>query len=283
MTSTLATPATNAVSNAGVRGRWNARRWLSVSAAAWFAIATFGQLLFVTYVIGFYGRSMLAGEPERWNRVSGHLYNAGDAAGNLAMGGHVLLAVVILVGGALQLTPWLRRVAPVVHRWNGRVYLSTALVMCVSGLYLTWVRGSVGDFTQHVGISVNAVLILLFGGMAWRAAVAHDFARHRQWALRLYLAVAGVWFFRISLMAWLIYHRAPVGFDPNTFTGPLLSTLIFAQTLVPLAVLEVYLRAQRSSSAGVQGGVAAALALLSLLTLFGAAAAAAGMWLPKLS
>jgi uncharacterized membrane protein len=249
---------------------------------AWFVVAAIGQGLFALYVALFYGGSMLAGEPERWNRVSRHLYNAGDMPGNLAMGAHVLLAVVILLGGVLQLSPALRRAAPQLHRWNGRVYLTTAAVMCVSGLYMVWVRGSVGDTAQHIAISLNALLILLFGGLALREVRAGRLAQHREWAMRLVLAVAGVWFFRITLMAWVIAHRAPVGFDPKTFTGPFLTTLAFAQTLVPLAVLQLYFFAQRSGRPSVQRMTTATLALLTVLTAAGVAGAVLGMWLPHL-
>jgi hypothetical protein len=254
-------------------------RW---AAAAWFGVATLGQLFFAFYVLVFYGGSLLAGAPERWNRVAPHLYKLGDTLGNAALGSHVMLAVIVLAGGALQLTPWLRRTAPTLHRWNGRLYLGSVLLICLLGLYMTWIRGSVGDLTQHLGISLNAVLVFAFGTLAWRAAVAKRFAAHREWALRLYLAVAGVFFFRISLMAWVIYHRAPVGFDPHTFTGPFLSFLIFAQTLIPLAVLELYLRAQRSPSPATKTSVTVLLALLTVLTLLGIAAASLAMWLPKL-
>ncbi len=257
-------------------------RGLRNAALAWFAVATLGQLMFVVYILGFHGAAVLAGELERWNRVAPHLYRAGDTLGNATLAAHALLAAVVVGGGALQLTPWLRRVAPAVHRWNGRLYLSVALLMCLSGFYMVWVRGTIGSTTQHLGITLNGVVTLICGFMAWRHAVARRLVQHREWALRLYLAVLGVWFFRIGLLAWVIAHRAPVGFDPKTFTGPFLVFLSYAQFLVPLAVLELYLRAQRSARPGVQTGVAITLAALTVLTLLGSAGASMAMWLPHL-
>jgi hypothetical protein len=126
---------------------------------------------------------------------------------------------------------------------------------------------------------LNALLILWFAAMALTTARARQFAEHRRWALRLYLVVAGVWFFRVGLMAWLLVWRAPVGFDGKTFTGPLLTGLAFGQTLVPLAVLELYLR---SKTPGAQRGLAVVLAMLTVVTAVGIVGATMGMWLPRM-
>ena len=101
-------------------------------------------------------------------------------------------------------------------------------------------------------------------------------------ALRLFLVVSGVWFFRIGLMLWIVVNRGPAGFDPVTFSGPFLTILSFAQYLLPLAVLELYFRAQRSTMAGVHVSMAAGLTVLTLVTAGGIAAATMLMWLPRL-
>ena len=77
-------------------------------------------------------------------------------------------------------------------------------------------------------------------------------------------------------MLWLIIWQAPVGFDPKTFTGPFVYTLAFAQFLLPLAVLELYLRARGRSMA-----LAVTLGLLSLATAGGIFGATMGLWLPR--
>ncbi|QXP44925.1 hypothetical protein FM038_25960 [Shewanella eurypsychrophilus] len=68
------------------------------------------------------------------------------------------------------------------------------------------------------------------------------------WAIRLFIVMGGVWFFRIGLMLWLMIHQAPVGFDPKTFEGPFLSFLGFAQYLIPLAVAQLYFAASDSNT-----------------------------------
>ncbi|MGH8464227.1 MAG: hypothetical protein ACRER5_08770, partial [Pseudomonas sp.] len=128
-----------------------------------------------------------------------------------------------------------------------------------------------------------AVLILWFVVMAWQSARKRAFDQHRRWALRLFLVVSGVWFFRIGLMLWLALNQAPVGFDPKTFTGPTLTALSFLQTLLPLAMLQGYFQAQNSRSPGVRWLATLTFGLATLATLLGSAAATMIMWWPNMS
>lgn len=270
--------------------RIGARRWqrlaapaLRASATFWFGTAVLGQLLFAGYVAGFYGRTALQGRPQAWNEVLPHGYVAGDTFFNFVLALHLLFALAILLGGALQLIPKIRRAAPAFHRWNGRIYLLLTAVLSIGGLIMVWVRGGVvGDLSQHIAISLNALLILGFSGRAWGHARARRFDAHRRWALRLFLAVSGVWFFRVGLMLWIVVNQGPVGFDPKAFAGPVLTFLAFAQYLVPLGVLQLYFLAQQGRNPHGQFAMAAGLGILTLLMMVGIAAAAAFMWWPQL-
>ncbi|KKO64087.1 hypothetical protein VM94_02229 [Janthinobacterium sp. KBS0711] len=260
---------------------WAARA-LSASARFWFLATVIGQLFFAAYIVALYGGTAARGNLPGWNAVMSHGHVPGDGAGNVATGIHLLLAAILMLGGALQLVPQVRRHLPALHRWNGRVYLAGAVLAALSGLYMLWWRGAVGDTTQHLGISLNAVLILVFAGLALKKVLRGDIAAHRRWALRLFLAVSGVWFFRVGLMCWLAVNGGPAGFDPQTFTGPALSILAFAQYLLPLAVLEAYLRCRDGGNAMLRLGMAAVLALLTVAMSAGIAVAAMGMWLPRM-
>ena len=254
---------------------------LRIAAAAWFVVTALGQLMFVIYIAGFYGVATARGDLAAWSKVMPHGYVAGDTFGNTVVGFHLLFAALIMLSGAVQLIPAVRRVVPKLHRWNGRFYLFAALLMSVGGLLMVGTRGTVGG-SSHVAISLNAVLILLFGGMALRNALARRFAEHRRWALRLFLAVSGVWFFRIGLMGWIMLNQGPVGFDPETFTGPFLTFLGFAQYLIPLALLQAYFYAQDRGTAVARYAMTGTLAVGTLVTLVGTAAATMMMWLPYL-
>ena len=262
------------------RPRSQADAALHTTARLWFVVATCGQWLFALYVAAYYGGSALRGNLDAWNVVFPRAHVAAAPISNAVTAMHLLFAVVIAVGGPLQLIPQLRARLPVVHRWTGRTYLIAVVAASLAGLYLVWIRGgAAGDTTQHVGLSLGAVLVIGFASMALRTARARDFAAHRRWALRLFLAASGVWFFRVGLMLWLVVNRAPVGFDPKTFSGPFLSVLSFVDYLFPLLVLELYFRARASTDNRTKGLMAAGLLALTGAMGVGIGAAALMMWL----
>ena len=277
-TSLAATHSTNIRSARADR----ARRALNAAAASWYVVAVFGQLIFAVYIVGFYGRAAVLGQFATWNKVLAHGYIPGDTLGNLVVSLHLAFAALITAGGAVQLISGVRRLFPTFHRWNGRAYLLLAVAQGVGGLIMVWTRGTVGDLSQNIAISINALLIILCAGMTLRHALARRIDVHRRWALRLFLVVSGVWFFRIGLMFWIVINRGPVGFDPHTFTGPALTTLAFAQYVLPLAVLELYFRAHKSIASGMRTTMAMGIGALTLVTAAGIAAATMIMWLPHL-
>lgn len=258
-----------------------AQRWLKAAATSWFAVAIVGQFMFVAYVIGFYGRTAAAGRFESWNNVMPHGYVAGDGFGNLVVILHLAFTVVVLTGGALQLIPMVRRRWPRFHRWNGRIYLFCVVVISLGGLHIIATRGAIGRPLQTLAVGINALLILAFAWLALHHARAGRIDRHRRWALRLFLAVSGVWFFRIGLMFWIVVNQGPRWFDANTFRGPFLIFLGFAQYALPLLVLELTLRAQDHGGPRRRIAMAIALAVLTLVTAVGIIAASALLWLPR--
>lgn len=255
---------------------------LKFAATSWFVVAALGQLMFVAYLFGFYGRTALLGQFEAWNQVFPRSHIAGAPVHNVVVAMHLAFAALITGGGLLQLTTGVRRLFPRFHRWNGRVYLVAAFVMGVGGLVMVWTGTNVGDLSQHIAISVNAVLIMLCAVMVLRHALARRFALHRRWALRLFLVVSGVWFFRIGLTLWIMLNQAPVGFDPDTFTGPALTTIAFAQYLLPLAVLQLYFYTQDHAGSRGHAVMAGGLLASTLVTAAGIVAASMMLWLPHL-
>jgi uncharacterized membrane protein len=258
-----------------------ATRALATAAAAWFVVAVLGQLVFAAYVLAFYGGAAATGQFERWNKVLPHGYVAGDLMGNLVVVLHLALAVVVMAGGALQLVPAVRRRWPRFHRWNGRVYLASVLVVALGGMIMKTTRGSGGAMWQDLGISLNALLIVVFAALAITYARARRLAAHRRWALRLFLAASGVWFFRIGLMFWIVVNRGPAGFDPRTFRGPTLSVLAFAQYALPLLVLELYFLAQQRGGPRAKAAMSAGLIAAALVTAAGSVAATRMLWAPR--
>jgi uncharacterized membrane protein len=260
-------------------GSRTALRW---AAQFWFAVTAIGMWIFVLYVARYYAPLLFAHGPV--GLAEAHLPNGyveGDPTGNVAMLAHLLLAILIIGGGPLQLIPWIRGRLPRFHRINGRIYVATAALSALAGLYMVWTRGTVGGPALKIGISLDGLLILLFAVQTVRYAVARDIATHRRWALRLFLVTSAVWFYRVGLMGWMMTTKG-IGVDMKTFSGPFLDILAYAQYLLPLAVMEIYFRAKQSFGAGGRYTVASTLFVLTLLEAVGIFAATMVLWLPRL-
>jgi len=255
---------------------------LKASGVFWYLVAIPGQLYFAFYTAVYYGGSALRGDLSAWGEVMPHGIEPGDTAANVAISVHLAFVSVMIAAGAIQLVPQVRAVAPRVHHWSGRVFLLGATVLALSGLVLVATRGSALGAPGDVSISLNAALILVFATLALREAVARRIDSHRRWALRLFLAASGVWFFRVGLLFWLAVHQAPVGFDPERFRGPFLVFLGFAQYMLPLAVLHAYFAAGDGARAAPKLLVAALVVVLTLAMGFGVIAAVMGLWAPRL-
>jgi|SRR5579871_318361 len=252
---------------------------LKAATRFWFGITVLGQLAFGFAVASFYGMTALRGDYHGWKFTHGFI--PGVTRGNWAVVVHVITAAIIMLAGAIQLVPQVRNRFPAFHRWNGRTYMLSTIALSVAGVYMHWVRGSVGDVWQHIGGTLNALLIWIFAALALRYALARDFKTHRRWALRMFLVVSGSWFIRIMLFLTLLIFRGPVGFDPATFTGGYLTFLSFAQYLIPLGVLELYFLAQDHPSALRRMAMAGALFVLTLFMAVGLFALTTGIWVPQ--
>ncbi|TKT84880.1 DUF2306 domain-containing protein [Dyadobacter frigoris] len=263
---------------------FHAPRILNLAASAWLTTASVGQWVFGFYIISFYGKSTAAGEFEKWNRVLPHGYVEGDWKGNLIVGLHVLLAAVIVIGGPLQLIPALRAQFPRFHRLLGRIYVTIAILVASAGLFMIWTRGGIGDSTQRISISIQAIYIISFAVLAIRCARSRQLEKHRRWALRLYMVVNGVWFFRVGLMFWILVNGGPAGFDRETFTGPFLTTLSILTYAIPLSliILEMYFFAQKNQGKVFTIATSALILIFTVIMGIGIFGATMGMWLPRL-
>ncbi len=250
------------------------------SAITWFAVAAIGQVAFVWMILAHYGGNTLVGNFAGWNDkplIKG--YVSGDTAGNTVFAVHVLLAAAVTTGGLLQLVPALRRRTPRLHRWVGRAFFSIAIVMAASGLWLTWVRHTYLSVISGLAASLDGVLILAFVAVAWGYALKRDFVAHRRWALRAFMVVNGVWFLRIAMMAWVLASGGGIGMNDN-LSGPADITIQFGAYLVPLAVLEAYLRAQSSGQRSTKRAAAGLIFVSSAVTALGTVGAVMFMWWP---
>ncbi|MGQ0534393.1 MAG: DUF2306 domain-containing protein [Caulobacteraceae bacterium] len=240
---------------------------LGAAAALWFFVTLIGQWVFLYYLVAFYGPGAMSGDFASWNRhpMIDHPFVPGDIGGNIAFAAHILFAVIIILGGTLQLVPQIRRHAPALHRWNGRVFVVCAMLAALAGLYMVWIRDDSPDGgVDDIIISGNAVLILLFGALAWAAGMARNIASHRRWALRMFMVTNGVFWLRLGFSAWILLTQS----QPSTLTFYLFTALSY---LLPLAVLEIYLRAKDSGAIAkvTAAGIVFASSVYIALGIFG--------------
>jgi len=247
---------------------------LRSAAGCWFFVTLIGQWLFFYYIVVRYYPSTLSGHFEDWKSA----YILDDIAGNLAFATHVLLAAVVAFGGLLQLIPRIRQRAIAVHRWNGRAFLVAAILAACGGFYIIWVRNArylrfEPAMVNAVSVSLNALLIFVFVALAWRAARVRDIDRHRRWALRTLMVVNGPgYFIRLATAGWSVF--APGVGMARFGDGPMNYFFKFASYLLPLAVLELYLRARAGSSAFARFATAIVIIALTAYTAAGTLAEA---------
>jgi uncharacterized membrane protein YozB (DUF420 family) len=260
----------------------DARSVLRWAATTWFAVAVVGQAAFIYFILAFYGTRTASGRFAAWNDkplITG--YVQGDHAGNAMFAAHVLLAAVVTLAGLAQLVPPLRRAAPALHRWTGRTFLVVACFLALSGVWMTIARGSYLSAVSAVAIALDAVLILVFAVLAWRAALARRFDRHRRWAMRTFMVVSGVWFLRVGLMGWIVVNGRPVGMT-HRMDGPADIVLVFGSYLIPLAILELYFAAERGAAPAPKLAVGVLILASAAYVAVGTFGAIMMMWGPHL-
>ncbi len=257
------------------------RGLLKASAVTWFSVAALGQFAFALYIFLFYGGAAIAGDWEAWTARLIVGFVEADVLGNLNVLAHMLLAFIICVGGPLQFVPAIRKRFPVFHHWVGRTYALAAVLISLGGLYLTWSRGMAG-LVNEIGISVNAILILIFAGYTVRNALKRRFDRHHRWALRLFMVASGVWFFRVGFGFWFIITGGTMPGVGPMLNGPFDYFLAIGSYVLPLVILETYLHARDKGGAAVRHAASALVFSAAAVTGVGIVGAAMIFWLPTL-
>jgi len=269
---------TPAVPNSAPTASTTGHRALAAAARFWWLAAALGQAMFLIYIFVAYVPATLTGNFAAWpGMIKGYI--PGDTTGNLAVGAHMLMAAVVTFGGALQLVPQIRRQAPQLHRWIGRIFLVAAIGASLGGIWMIWVRGATLGTANSYGTSGNALMIMVFAGLAWRAALQRDFVSHRRWAMRTFIVANGVWFLRVGAIG---VGAAAIGLGLKIDQEAFFNIMLFACYLVPLAILELYFLAQTRGAAA-RLAMAIGLTLATLLMSVGIIGAWFALFAPALA
>lgn len=242
-----------------------------------FSTGIVGQFIFVLYILIFYSWVLWGGAYEKLN---GHGVIEGDTMGNFMLGVHVALAAVVMLGGPLQFSQRIRKRYPSFHRWNGRVFYVIAGVVVFAGLFMNATRGAHGGIVLALGNGLNALLIGGFSFMAWRTAIQKDFTAHKQWAIRAFVMVSGVWFFRVGYGLWILLTGFTAMGVNESLSGPFDRFLAFGHSLVPLALVELYFLAKASNKLQVKRIASISMYVLTVLLAAGIVMVSVVFWFP---
>lgn len=126
---------------------------------------------------------------------------------------HVAASGVAMILGAFQFLKPLRRKAPPVHRWMGRVYVLACVVGGLAGgsIALSSTAGPIAGW----GFFMLAVLWVPFTLMALFAAMRRDFTSHEIWMIRSFALTFGAVTLRLQLP--LAGYLGATGVIPSDF------------------------------------------------------------------
>lgn len=239
--------------------RWTeaALKWAGVALAGvvWVSSAIFGA-----YILAFYGGAIPAGTMEQWNATLPKLYEAHTPVASFGMGLHFLAGATLLLLGPIQLVGAVRRKAPAVHHWIGRLYALAAFAAGVGGLTFIALKGTVGGLMMDVAFAAYGALMVLAAVETVRHAMARNIDVHRAWATRLFALAIGSWLYRMGYGLFFAVGGRDNPGHTAAFDGWYDQIMNWAFFVPPLIVAEMFIRARRSG-ASTAGRVGATVTL----------------------
>ncbi len=215
--------------------------------SAWAGHAGLGVLLllsapFIVYSARF-GASGFATDlsDETYLFTQGASLRAGLA--NAAIFSHMLAGALITLLAPLQLIPAIRAHAPRLHRICGYALAAGAAVAGLGGLAYIALRGTIGGPLMDAGFTLYGLCLLAATLGAILNARAGDFARHRAWALRLFVLAIGSFLYRLHYGLWSL-ATGGLWSEPD-FSGVFDRVQVFAFYLPYLLALEALFLLQR--------------------------------------
>ena len=201
-----------------------------------------GLVLLALFVLGFAAYSLRFGLRGLGLDLSEetYIYTPGGAVTNLAIFSHMILGAIAMVLVPFQLIGGIRMRHPWLHRVTGRVIVLAAITVAIGGLIYIAVRGTIAGPLMDIGFALYGALMLGCAVQVLRFARAGAFARHRAWALRLFVLVMGSLIFRLHYVIW--FSLTAGLWSNEQLTGPFDQVQYFAFYIPYLAALELWLR-----------------------------------------
>ncbi|KMY48531.1 DUF2306 domain-containing protein [Peribacillus loiseleuriae] len=120
---------------------------------------------------------------------------------------HIIFAFISLITGFLQFIDRIRIKNPHIHRYIGKIYVSSVFVSGILALVVTFY---IKDFTKAVAFLTLAILWLFTCWKGYRMAIIKDFKEHRIWMMRNFgltlVAVTARIFVPVLLLTYYILN-----------------------------------------------------------------------------
>ncbi len=147
---------------------------------------------------------------------------------------HVAGAATALLLGPFNFVGSIRRRAPRVHRWAGRIYIVGCLVGGMGGFVIGF--GSFAGPIANTGFVSLAVCWIVANVQGWRSAMDGRFADHRAWMIRSFAMTFGAVLLRVYLPLSQLLHVPFI---------EAYRAIAFLAWVPNLMVAEIYLRRTR--------------------------------------
>ncbi len=106
---------------------------------------------------------------------------------------HITFGIIILLLGEFQFIPQLRQHSIGIHRWVGRIYMSSCIITSVAGLIFLCLNGTVGGSNMTVAFTVYGIFLFLTSNIAWILAYKGKYHLHKWWAIRTFTLGIASW------------------------------------------------------------------------------------------
>ena len=142
---------------------------------------------------------------------------------------HIIGAPLAFFLGTAQISRTLRSKWPLCHRWAGRLYVCTVLLLAAPG-GLVMALKAYGGWSSTLCFILLSILTWGATAVGWRAARSGAYQRHAIWMVRSYLLIA-------SAICLRILHPVISGFEMgHEFTY---QVSVWASWLLPLSLFEI--------------------------------------------
>jgi hypothetical protein len=123
---------------------------------------------------------------------------------------HITSSIAVMGGGIVQFFPFLLRGYPQVHRFIGKIYIGSILLMAApSGLILAAFAN--GGLPSKVGFTLQCLVWWWITFVAWQEVMKKHYLKHSEMMLRSYAVTLAAMSLRVeSYVMYYLFETKPI-------------------------------------------------------------------------